>query len=182
MNELRSWAKRFPVAEMKRYHLLDTNPDTDPFHIDALLSFFGVASPESWRSVWEVSHAAYRQTRKFSTNVEAISAWTRAVELEVSEIATEPFDDRKLRSLIPELRRQTRVGAVPLSRERFFDVLSAHQPGRKDAPWKLQVNDMTTPFAPTAAFPKRGLRGSQGLKPVSRLRGTAPKNRVSGIQ
>jgi HTH-type transcriptional regulator/antitoxin HigA len=109
MNELRSWAKRFPVAEMRRYHLLDTNPDTDPFHIDALLSFFGVASPESWRSVWEVSHAAYRQTRKFSTNVEAISAWTRAVELEVSEIATEPFDDRKLRSLIPELRRQTRA-------------------------------------------------------------------------
>jgi hypothetical protein len=30
------------------------------------------------------------------------------------------------------------------------------------------------PFALTAAFPKRGLRGSQGLKPVSRLRGTAP--------
>jgi hypothetical protein len=68
------------------------------------------------------------------------------------------------------------MGAVPLSRERLFDVLSAHQPGRPDAPWKQQVNGVTTPFAPTAAFPKRGLRGSQGLKPVSRLRGTAPKH------
>src|SRR5438093_9212635 len=79
----------------------------------------------------------------------------------------------------PALSRRLQVkktGAVPLSRERLFDVLSAHQPGRKDAPWKLQVNDMTTPCAPTAAFPKRGSRGSQGLKPVSRLRGTAPKN------
>src|SRR5439155_8210623 len=79
-----------------------------------------------------------------------------------------------------EWARTTRrkLGAVPLSRERLFDVLSAHQPGRKDAPWKLQVNDMTTPCAPTAAFPKRGSRGSQGLKPVSRLRGTAPESPV----
>src|SRR5437773_8485639 len=40
-------------------------------------------------------------------------------------------------------------GAVPLSRERLFDVPSAHQPGRKDALWKQQVNGVTTPFVPT---------------------------------
>src|SRR2546426_12797396 len=42
-------------------------------------------------------------------------------------------------------------GAVPLSREGSFNVPSAHQPGRKDAPWKLKVNGVTTPLAPTAA-------------------------------
>src|SRR2546428_5115161 len=42
-------------------------------------------------------------------------------------------------------------GAVPLSRESSFNVPSAHQPGRKDAPWKLKVNGVTTPLAPTAA-------------------------------
>src|SRR5438876_5624661 len=41
------------------------------------------------------------------------------------------------------------MGAVPLSRERLFDVPSAHQPGRKDALWKQQVNGVTTPFVPT---------------------------------
>src|SRR5439155_24658862 len=43
------------------------------------------------------------------------------------------------------------LGAVPLSREGSFNVPSAHQPGRKDAPWKLKVNGVTTPLAPTAA-------------------------------
>src|SRR5215510_9671186 len=43
------------------------------------------------------------------------------------------------------------LGAVPLSRERFFNVPLAHQPGREDAPWKLKVNGVTTPLAPTAA-------------------------------
>src|SRR6516165_4995327 len=81
---------------------------------------------------------------------------------------------------VPSMVAGEKWGAVPLSRERLFDVLSAHQPGRKDAPWKLQVNDMTTPFASTAAFPKRGLRGFQELKPVSRLRGTAPED-LSGF-
>src|SRR5947199_9378141 len=42
-------------------------------------------------------------------------------------------------------------GAVPLSREGSFNGPSAHQPGRKDAPWKLKVNGVTTPLAPTAA-------------------------------
>src|SRR5256886_16015132 len=46
---------------------------------------------------------------------------------------------------------QTLVSGQPLSREGSFNVPSAHQPGRKDAPWKLKVNGVTTPLAPTAA-------------------------------
>ena len=102
------WAKGFPIAAMKKFRLLDAFPGDDPFHVDSLLSFFGVSSPESWQSVWDTSNAAYRQTTKFSASVEAISAWTRATEIEANGIPTEPFDERKLRSLIPELRKQTR--------------------------------------------------------------------------
>ena len=97
---------------MKRYHLLDTFPSGDPFHTDSLLSFFGVSSPDSWWSVWEKSNAAYRQTTKSSASVEAMSAWTRAAEIEAGSILTAPFDERKLRSLIPELREQTRESAA----------------------------------------------------------------------
>ena len=104
-----AWSKRFPIAEMKRYHMLDSHLEEDPFNIHSLLSFFGVSSPDSWRLVWETSHAAYRQTRKFSPRVEAISAWTRAVEIEAGDIVTEPFDETKLRSVIPGLRTQTKA-------------------------------------------------------------------------
>src|SRR5436309_9816142 len=49
------------------------------------------------------------------------------------------------------LQSVTHRGAVPLSREGSFNVALAHQPGRKDAPWKLKVNGVTTPLALTAA-------------------------------
>src|SRR5947209_1214343 len=42
------WAKTFPIKEMKR--LKFSLPETSS-EVDALLQFFGVASPESWRAV-----------------------------------------------------------------------------------------------------------------------------------
>ena len=102
------WANRFPIAEMQRYHFLDSFTEDDPFTISALLSFFGVSSPEGWQSVWRTSKAAYRQTVKLSPSTEAVSAWTRAAELEAEAIRTQPFDEKKLRALIPDLRKQTR--------------------------------------------------------------------------
>lgn len=116
----RSWAEQFPLAEMKRYKWIDVEK-RDESTVDALLKFFGVSSPESWQSVWQASNVAYRQTRKFQTSVEAISAWIRATEIEAAQLETENFDDNRLRALLNELRRQTREPAerfVPVVQER----------------------------------------------------------------
>src|SRR5438067_6780568 len=53
------WTRNFPLKEMKRlnFSLPLGRSDTD-----TLLNFFGVASPESWDSVWKASAVAYRQT------------------------------------------------------------------------------------------------------------------------
>jgi len=117
--EWKRWASQFPLAEMKRYKWIDLK-EGDESAADALLSFFGVSSPESWQSVLEASNVAYRQTRKFTTKVEAISAWIRETELEASQIETQDFSEVRLRSLVDELRHQTREAAdkfVPRVRE-----------------------------------------------------------------
>ena len=113
MTELHTWGewtKRFPVAAMRRFRLLEASSTDDASTTSALLSFFGVSSPESWRSLWETPSIAYRQTMKFTTNIEAISAWARAAEIETESIRTALFDEDRLKSLIPELRKQTREG------------------------------------------------------------------------
>jgi HTH-type transcriptional regulator/antitoxin HigA len=101
-----SWAKRFPFEQMKRCKLIEPEGDNAA---DSLLKFFGVSSPDSWESVWNASNVAYRQTRKFHTTIEAISAWTRAAELQAAEIETNDFDDKRLVSVLDDLRGHTRV-------------------------------------------------------------------------
>src|SRR5580693_1499223 len=89
--EWKDWAARFPLAEMKKFKFLKTRLGQGD--VDALLSFLGVSSPDSWTAVWEASRVAYRQTRKFKTSVEAISAWVRATEIEAASLDMAPFDE-----------------------------------------------------------------------------------------
>ncbi len=107
--EWSKWAKRFPIGEMQRFHWLP--PSRELHDVDSLLSFFGVSSPRSWDAVWRAADVAYRQTRRFETSLEAISAWVRATELAASTISTTDFDELKLLSHIDELRQQTREPA-----------------------------------------------------------------------
>lgn len=100
-----NWASRFPFREMIERKLIEPRAEQ---RVDALLRFFGVSSPESWHSVWQATNVAYRQTRKFDTTPEAISAWTRAAELQAAEIETQDFDEKKLRDFVNDLRRFTR--------------------------------------------------------------------------
>jgi hypothetical protein len=100
-----TWAKRFPFREMIKRKLIEPG-EKQP--VDALLRFFGVSSPDSWESVWQATNVAYRQTRKFQTTPEAISAWTRAAELQAADIETQDFDEKRLRNLVNDLRPFTR--------------------------------------------------------------------------
>ena len=57
------------------------------------------------------SRVSYRQTRKFKTSVEAITAWVRATEVAASSLEVAPFDERRLRASIEQLRGFTRMRA-----------------------------------------------------------------------
>lgn len=78
---------------------------------DTLLNFFGVASPQSWNSVWKASAVAYRQTRAFKMHAESIAAWVREAEIVAKELEVAEFDEQRLRSSLEELRQLTRTSA-----------------------------------------------------------------------
>jgi HTH-type transcriptional regulator / antitoxin HigA len=102
------WARKFPLKDMERlkFSLRPANSE-----VDVLLNFLGVSSPESWNSVWSGSNVAYRQTRKFTKSVEAISAWVRETELVAAALETANFNEQLLRASFEKLRRLTRERA-----------------------------------------------------------------------
>jgi len=104
----REWVRGFPIGEMKqlKYSLPEGASD-----VDTLLQFFGVASPESWRSVWDASSVAYRQTRVFEAREQAVAAWVREVEIVASGLVCEDFDEQRLRASLGALRQLTRERA-----------------------------------------------------------------------
>lgn len=110
IDQFESWASNFPIKEMENFHFFrELRDDCNSF--DKLLSFFEVSSPESWRSVWENSRVAFRQTRQTDLSIEAISAWIRMTEIEAENISTKKFDAKKLLSSIPNLRSLTKKKA-----------------------------------------------------------------------
>lgn len=76
--------------------------------IEALLRFFGVASTGQWRTVWENYQVAYRQSQRFETHAEAVSAWLRRGELEAQRIACAPYDKRSFLAALQTARALTR--------------------------------------------------------------------------
>ena len=101
------WARKFPLKEMKKLRFLDAAKS----EVDGLLSFLGVSSPESWGTVWGTFDVTYRQTRKFTKSVEAISVWVRETELVAAQLRTVDFNEQLLRSSIDTLRQLTRKRA-----------------------------------------------------------------------
>jgi HTH-type transcriptional regulator / antitoxin HigA len=102
------WVRKFPLKDMKRLRFSIPEGRSD---VDALLTFLGVTSPQSWDAVWGASNVAYRQTHRFTQSAEAISAWVRETELEAEQMETAPFDEARLRASIGKLRHLTREKA-----------------------------------------------------------------------
>ncbi len=103
--EWNQWAQRFPLKEMRR---LNFSLPSGRSEADVLLGFFGVSSPESWKSVWASAAVTYRQTRRFKIREESIAAWVRETELLASGLEVAPFDENRLLSSLSDLRRLTR--------------------------------------------------------------------------
>ncbi len=105
------WSKKFPIKELKSLKLIPETSNASE-NLEALLSFLGVSSPESWDEVWKASRISYRQTRKIETSVEYISAWVRATEHFASELQVAEFEASKVVGSIEQLRECTTYRAA----------------------------------------------------------------------
>lgn len=99
------WLKEFPVREMKKLGLLPNLRDK-PVLADALLSFFGVASPIEWNRIYveqEVS-VAFRISLANTQNPQAISVWLRMAELAAKKLKLKDYDKGKFKKSLHEVK------------------------------------------------------------------------------
>ena len=126
-----SWIKEsIPVREMIGKGWLPRRED-DADQVREVLDFFGVSTPNEWKTVWmnPQKQAAFRKSLTFSSEPGAVSAWLRYGERTAREIDCEPFNKeafkkalRRIRSLTatapevfkPEMRAQCAKAGVAL--------------------------------------------------------------------
>ncbi len=102
-----SWLKEVPVRQMIRRGWIRAFVDK----IDQLrevLSFFGVASPDEWQSVWSNMRAHFRHSKSFQSDPVATSMWLRKGEIEGQNIRCDDYDDVKFRHVLDSARELTR--------------------------------------------------------------------------
>ena len=71
------------------------------------LKFFGVASPDAWRKVWETKGVEYRKSPSFKGRFGAVVAWLRQGELEARNIECAPYDTATFYDVLHRIRSLT---------------------------------------------------------------------------
>lgn len=107
LGKWRPWLAKFEhMHEMvKRGWLPDA--DTAIGKIQALLDFFGVASPEAWCERWEAIEVRYRRSRTYDSDLYALAAWLRQGEVRAQDIVCAPYDEARFRATLGTLRALT---------------------------------------------------------------------------
>jgi HTH-type transcriptional regulator / antitoxin HigA len=99
------WLGNFPVSQMIKLGWLEKK-GSKLLQLEALLSFFGIGSPDEWgavsRSPW--MDTTFRSSRSHQTDPYALSAWLRKGELEAAAMECRPFDKSGFRGALDEIR------------------------------------------------------------------------------
>lgn len=103
-----AWLHDMPVRQLVRAGALPAAPADPPSRLRQLLRFFGVADVRSYRRVWELPAAAFRQSRAYDVDPGAVAAWLRLGELAGRRVTVADWDPEGLRRWLPELRLLTR--------------------------------------------------------------------------
>jgi addiction module HigA family antidote len=99
------WADRFPIADLVHHRLIERGP-TKAATLANLLSWLGVSSPAAFDRV--TAAGSYRASPAFTASPEAVTAWLRWGELQAASIDAAPFDARRFRQVLAEIRPLTR--------------------------------------------------------------------------
>lgn len=101
------WLRNIPYRAMIKQGWIGEFSDK-ALQLQEVLRFFGVASPASWREIWNASAPAFRQSPTFRSEPGAIAAWLRKGELEAVKQPTEDFNANVFRQALTNIRSLTR--------------------------------------------------------------------------
>lgn len=101
-----AWANSFPISELVKRGLID-RPTTDADRVSGLLSFFGVASRETWRLRYQGANVAYRHSPSFESDEFALATWRRLAETQAEEQPCGDYSESAFRESLRRVRALT---------------------------------------------------------------------------
>lgn len=118
LNSRVQWIRNFPVNEMAKYRWIKKSNNKIKQLIE-LLTFYSVASPTHWNTIWNTSEALYRKTDNKQINVYLISAWLRKGQIIAQNIESLNYNKRVFLESLIEARKLTK-----LDPEEFVPILT----------------------------------------------------------
>ncbi len=93
-------------------------------HVSACLRFFDVPTIEAWQQKYKAvgDAVAFRTTDAFEAHPGALAAWLRRGEIEAEHLKLQPWNKRRLLSLIPDMRALTRTKDPAIFLPRLQDL------------------------------------------------------------
>lgn len=94
-----------PVRDMINFGWIDAKDD-DAVQVKAVLGFFGVNSPEEWKSIWlnPETRAAFRKTLAFASEPGAVATWLRYGEQQARTMHCAPYKSSSFKQTLKEIR------------------------------------------------------------------------------
>jgi len=105
-----TWLDELPVADLMNCEAipkLRRDAANKPLIVESCLRFFGVASPDEWRSLYGGMQVAFRRSRADQSNVGAISAWLRLGEKEAEAASCDKYDKARFERALHDIRSLT---------------------------------------------------------------------------
>jgi HTH-type transcriptional regulator / antitoxin HigA len=101
-----NWLKKMPLNALIKIGWVKKHSDKVQ-QLQAVLNFFGVASPEQWETRWMGTQVSFRTSKVFSSDPYAIASWLRMGELTARNISCKPFDASKFKNALLSIRQLT---------------------------------------------------------------------------
>lgn len=102
-----AWLKTIPTRELIERGFIEERKDKVEL-LRQTLAFYGVASVDAWREVWERPAVAARRSPCFESRPGDASAWLRQGELQAAQVDCEPFDKGGFKEALKRIRELTR--------------------------------------------------------------------------
>ena len=109
LNDWRDWLRELPLALMRKRGLIAATARDKSAQVLEALKFFGVASPDAWRAVWEQEAVAFRSsaTSTAATRLGKVTTWLREGEIVAQAIDCAPYDADAFRAALTRIRTLT---------------------------------------------------------------------------
>ncbi len=100
------WLKLLPLADMRKFGWIRKFTHKGQ-QVAECLQFYGVSSVDAWQQRYAEPLAAFKASSKFEKDGAAVYAWLRYGERRASEIECQPYDKKRFKAVLQELRALT---------------------------------------------------------------------------